>query len=62
MREKDSLKRIIYNRNSDVYFWHMFASWACEVTLILIQKRPDCIEGWVVCGTFYWDVHIKDLL
>ena len=38
MREKEFLKYVIYNRNSDGYVWYMAASWACEVTLILTQK------------------------
>ena len=39
MREKEFLKCVIYNRNGDVYIWYMVASWACEVTVILTQKR-----------------------
>ena len=39
MREKELLKSVIYNRNSDVYIWYLVAIWACEVTVILTQKR-----------------------
>ena len=24
--------------------------------------QPDCLKGWVVCGTVYGDMHLKDLL
>ena len=24
--------------------------------------QPDCLKGRVVCGTVYWDMHLKDLL
>ena len=24
--------------------------------------QPDCRKGWVVCGTVYGDMHLKDLL
>ena len=37
--EKDFLKYVIYNRNSDVYILYLVASWAIEVTVILTQKR-----------------------
>ena len=39
MRENTFLKCVIYNRNSDVYIWYLVASCACEVTVILTQKR-----------------------
>ena len=39
MLEKEFLKGAIYNRNSYVYIWYLVASWACEVTVILTQKR-----------------------
>ena len=40
MHEKEFLKCVIYNRNSNVYtcMWYMVASWACGVTLILSQE------------------------
>ena len=38
MCEKEFLKCVIYNRNSDVYIWCLVASWAYEVTVILTQK------------------------
>ena len=37
MREKEFLKCVIFNRNSDEYIWYMVATYACEVTLILTQ-------------------------
>ena len=39
MGEKQIFRSLIYNRNSYVYIWYLVASWACEVTLILTQKR-----------------------
>ena len=33
------LKSVIYNRNSYVYIWYLVANWACEVIVILTQKR-----------------------
>ena len=39
MHEIEFLKYVIYNRNSGVYIWYLDASWACEVTVILKQKR-----------------------
>ena len=40
MLEKEFLKSVIYNRNSHMYIWYLVASLACEVTLILTQKKP----------------------
>ena len=37
MREKEYLKSVICNRNSDAYTLYMVASWACEVTVIHTQ-------------------------
>ena len=39
MREKELLKCVIYNGKSDVYNLKFVAGWACEVTLILTEKR-----------------------
>ena len=27
-----------------------------------LAVQPDCLKGWVVCGTVYGDMHLKDLL
>ena len=27
-----------------------------------LTVQPDCLKGRVVCGTFYVDLHLKDLL
>ena len=36
--------------------WHaMRWGWSLAV-------QPDCVKGWVVCGTVYGDMHLKDLL
>ena len=39
--KREFLKSSLYNRNRDVYniIWYTVASWACEVTVILTQKR-----------------------
>ena len=37
--QKEFFKSAIYNRNKQVYVWHMVASWACEVTVILTQNN-----------------------
>ena len=47
MREKEFLKSVINNRNSVVYIW--LFGWACEVTVILIQKR---LLHWFLCDYF----------
>ena len=32
MCEKEFIKCVVNNRNSDVYIWYMVSTWACEVT------------------------------
>ena len=27
-----------------------------------LAVQPDCVKGWVVCGTVYGDMYYKDLL
>ena len=27
-----------------------------------LTVQPDCLKGWVVCGTVFGDMHLKDLL
>ena len=41
--EKEFLKSVIYNRKSHVYIWYFVASWACEVTVILIQEASSSL-------------------
>ena len=49
MGEKEILKCVLYNRNSDAYIKNMVASWAWEVTLILTQKSQ-----WFFVWGFQW--------
>ena len=45
MCEKEFLKSIVCIRNRDAYILYIVASWACEVTVILTQKRLSvCIS------------------
>ena len=47
MLVKEFLESVIYNRNSYVYISYLVASWACEVIVILTQKKlPQCFFLW----------------
>ena len=34
---------------------------ACRLYGRSLAVQPDCLKGWVVCGTVYEDMHSKDL-
>ena len=40
---KSIFKSVINNRNSYVYMWYLVASWACDVIVILTQKKLLCV-------------------